>query len=121
MERTRVYSKVKQLVLLFFFMFPVLGDAQTIEISGTVLDSGKTPIIGASVLEKGTTNGIITDIDGNFTLSVSPNGTLSISYVGYQTQEIHINGKTVFNITLKEDNELLDEVIVVGYGTMKKK
>ena len=120
MERTRVYSKVKQLVLLFFFMFPVLGDAQTIEISGTVLDSGKTPIIGASVLEKGTTNGIITDIDGNFTLSVSPNGTLSISYVGYQTQEIHINGKTVFNITLKEDNELLDEVIVVGYGTMKK-
>ena len=82
MERTRVYSKVKQLVLLFFFMFPVLGDAQTIEISGTVLDSGKTPIIGASVLEKGTTNGIITDIDGNFTLSVSPNGTLSISYVG---------------------------------------
>lgn len=120
MERTRVYSKVKQLMLLFFFMFPVLGDAQTIEISGTVLDSGKTPIIGASVLEKGTTNGIITDIDGNFTLSVSPNGTLSISYVGYQTQEIHINGKTVFNITLKEDNELLDEVIVVGYGTMKK-
>ena len=120
MERTRVYSKVKQLVLLFFFMFPVLGDAQTIDISGTVLDSGKTPIIGASVLEKGTTNGIITDIDGNFTLSVSPNGTLSISYVGYQTQEIHINGKTVFNITLKEDNELLDEVIVVGYGTMKK-
>ena len=120
MERTRVYSKVKQLVLLFFFMFPVLGDAQTIEISGTVLDSGKTPIIGASVLEKGTTNGIITDIDGNFTLSVSPNGTISISYVGYQTQEIHINGKTVFNITLKEDNELLDEVIVVGYGTMKK-
>lgn len=120
MERTRVYSKVKQLVLLFFFMFPVLGDAQTIEISGTVLDSGKTPIIGASVLEKGTTNGIITDIDGNFTLSVSPNGTLSISYVGYQTQEIHINGKIVFNITLKEDNELLDEVIVVGYGTMKK-
>lgn len=120
MERTRVYPKVKQLVLLFFFMFPVLGDAQTIEISGTVLDSGKTPIIGASVLEKGTTNGIITDIDGNFTLSVSPNGTISISYVGYQTQEIHINGKTVFNITLKEDNELLDEVIVVGYGTMKK-
>lgn len=120
MERTRVYSKVMQLVLLFFFMFPVLGFAQTIEISGTVLDSGKTPIIGASVLEKGTTNGIITDIDGNFTLSVSPNGVLSISYVGYQTQEIPINGKTVFNITLKEDNELLDEVIVVGYGTMKK-
>ena len=78
------------------------------------------PIIGASVLEKGTTNGIITDFDGNFNLSVSPNGTLSISYVGYKTQEIPVNGKTRFNVTLVEDTELLDEVVVVGYGTMKK-
>lgn len=109
-----------QLVLLLSFMCPVLGFSQTIEITGTVLDGSKMPIIGASVLEKGTTNGIITDFDGNFNLSVSPNGTLSISYVGYKTQEIPVNGKTRFNVTLVEDTELLDEVVVVGYGTMKK-
>ena len=109
-----------QLVLLLSFMCPVLGFAQNIEITGTVLDGSKMPIIGASVLEKGTTNGIITDFDGNFNLSVSPNGTLSISYVGYKTQEIPVNGKTRFNVTLVEDTELLDEVVVVGYGTMKK-
>ena len=120
MVKTRSYSKVMQLVLLLSFMCPVLGFAQNIEITGTVLDGSKMPIIGASVLEKGTTNGIITDFDGNFNLSVSPNGTLSISYVGYKTQEIPVNGKTRFNVTLVEDTELLDEVVVVGYGTMKK-
>lgn len=120
MVKTRSYSKVMQLVLLLSFMCPVLGFSQTIEITGTVLDGSKMPIIGASVLEKGTTNGIITDFDGNFNLSVSPNGTLSISYVGYKTQEIPVNGKTRFNVTLVEDTELLDEVVVVGYGTMKK-
>lgn len=120
MVKTRSYSKVMQLVLLLSFMCPVWGVAQTIEISGTVLDGSKMPVIGASVLEKGTTNGIITDFDGNFNLSVSPNGTLSISYVGYKTQEIPVNGQTRFNVTLIEDTELLDEVVVVGYGTMKK-
>lgn len=120
MVKTRSYSKVMQLVLLLSFMCPVLGFAQNIEITGTVLDGSKMPIIGASVLEKGTTNGIITDFDGNFNLSVSPNGTLSISYVGYKTQEIPVNGQTRFNVTLIEDTELLDEVVVVGYGTMKK-
>ena len=120
MVKTRTYSKVMQLVLLLSFMFPVLGFAQTIEITGTVLDNSSTPVIGASVLEKGTTNGIITDFDGKFKLSVSKNATLSISYVGYKPQEIPVNGQTVFNITLKEDNELLDEVVVIGYGTQKK-
>lgn len=120
MAKTRIQSKVMQLVLLLSFMFPVFGFAQTIEITGTVSDGDNMPVIGASVLEKGTTNGIITDLDGKFKLSVSPNGTLSISYVGYQTQEVPINNQTVFNITLKEDTELLDEVVVVGYGTMKK-
>ncbi|WP_287677004.1 TonB-dependent receptor [Bacteroides sp.] len=120
MVKTRSYSKVMQLVLLLSFMCPILGFAQNIEITGTVLDGSKMPIIGASVLEKGTTNGIITDFDGNFNLSVSPNGTLSISYVGYKTQEIPVNGQTRFNVTLIEDTELLDEVVVVGYGTMKK-
>ena len=71
-------------------------------------------------MEKGTTNGIITDVDGNFTLNVSPNRKLQVSYVGYQTQEITIGSNRTLRITLKEDSELLDEVVVVGYGTMKK-
>lgn len=120
MESKRNRLKVWQCVLLFAFMFPVLGFAQTIQVKGTVVDGTGMSVIGASVLEKGTTNGVITDIDGNFELAVSPNGTLQISYVGFQAQEIPVNNQTSFKVTLKEDTEMLDEVIVVGYGTMKK-
>lgn len=84
------------------------------------MDVQGEPVIGATVMEKGTTNGIITDVDGNFTLNVSPNRKLQVSYVGYQTQEITIGSNRTLRITLKEDSELLDEVVVVGYGTMKK-
>ena len=120
MESKRNRLKVWQCVLLFAFMFPVLGFAQTIQVKGTVVDGSGMSVIGASVLEKGTTNGVITDIDGNFELAVSPKGTLQISYVGFQTQEIPVNNQTTFKVTLKEDTEMLDEVIVVGYGVMKK-
>ena len=94
--------------------------AQTIQLTGLVTDAANEPIIGASVVEKGTTNGVITDFDGNFALSVSPKATIIISYVGYATQEVPVNGKTNIRVTLKEDTEMLDEVVVVGYGTMKK-
>jgi TonB-linked SusC/RagA family outer membrane protein len=77
-------------------------------------------VIGASVLEQGTTNGTITDIEGNFTLKVSPQGKLVISFIGYQSQTINIDGKTRFTITLKDDTQLLSEVVVVGYGTQRK-
>ena len=84
-------------------------------------DATGEPIIGASILVKGTSNGVITDIDGNFTLSnVAPTATLLVSYVGYKTQEIRVDGKTSFNIVLAEDAEVLDEVVVVGYGVQKK-
>ena len=88
-------------------------------ITGTVVDENGEPVIGASVVVKGTTNGTITDFDGKFQLS-DASGTLVVSYIGYQTQEIAINGKKTFQITLKEDSEILDEVVVVGYGTQKK-
>ena len=120
MERKRSYLKVWQCLFLLALMFPVFGFAQTIQVNGTVLDASGESVIGASVLEKGTTNGVITDLDGKFQLEVSAKGTLQISYVGFQTQEIPVNNKKVFNITLKEDSEMLEEVIVVGYGTMKK-
>ena len=92
---------------------------QTKKITGVVSDA-MGPIIGANVLEKGTTNGVITDIDGNFALNVKPGATIVVSFIGYVSQEIKITNQTTVNITLKEDSEMLDEVVVVGYGTMKK-
>ncbi len=93
----------------------------TKKITGTVVDA-QGPVIGASVVEKGKTgNGVITDFDGNFTLNVSPDATIVISYVGYETQEIKVGNQSSFNITLSEDDSVLDEVVVIGYGTMKKK
>ena len=93
----------------------------TKKITGTVVDA-QGPVIGASVVEKGKTgNGVITDFDGKFTLNVNPGATIVVSYVGYQTQEIKVGNQSSINITLKEDDALLDEVVVVGYGTMKKK
>ena len=91
---------------------------QTTNITVTIVDSKGEPIIGANVVQKGTTNGTITDVDGKATLNVKPGSTLQISFVGYQTQEVKVSKDT--RIVLKDDNELLDEVVVVGYGTQKK-
>lgn len=96
----------------------VTEQLQTQIVNGLVVDVNGEPVIGASVVEKGTTNGGITDINGKFTLNVKPGSTLQISFVGYQTQEVKAT-KTV-KVVLKEDSELLSEVVVVGYGTQKK-
>ena len=86
-------------------------------ISGRITDTSGEPVIGASVVVKGTTNGTITDFDGKFSLNAPAQGTLTISYIGYKKMEISINGQRTVNVTLKEDTEILDEVVVVGYGT----
>lgn len=92
------------------------------KVHGVVKDVNGEPIIGANVVVKGNpSNGTITDLNGNFDLSVTSNTSLQVSYIGYNTQELFVGKKTDFNIVLKEDTELLDEVVVVGYGTMKKK
>lgn len=89
-------------------------------ITGTIVDEHGEPVIGANVVEKGTTNGVTTDIDGKFSLSVPDNATLQISYIGYMGQEIAVENQSLFNIILREDTQTLDEVVVVGYGTQKK-
>lgn len=95
---------------------------QNQQIKGQVVDKDGIPIIGANIMEKGTTNGTITDLDGNFTLSVSStSAVLVVSYIGYVSQEIEVGNAQSLNIVLKEDTETLDEVVVVGYGTQKKK
>lgn len=100
---------------------PFLGaQNSTIKVKGVVNDA-MGPVIGASIVEKGNAgNGTITDIDGNFSLNVSSNSTLIVSFVGYKAQEIPVAGKTFFTIDLKEDNEMLEEVVVVGFATQKK-
>lgn len=89
-------------------------------VKGRVVDVTGEPVIGASVVMKGTTTGTITDMDGNFSLPNASKGILVVSFIGYKTQEIATDGKTPVNVTLKEDSELLEEVVVVGYGTQKK-
>ena len=79
------------------------------------------PVIGANIIEVGTTNGTVTDVDGNFSLSVADNATIRISYIGYLEQDVRTAGRAAFNITLAEDTQALEEIVVVGYGTVKKK
>lgn len=89
-------------------------------ITGTVVDNFGDPVIGANIIEKGTTNGFVTDIDGNFSISVPSSAILQVSYIGFLTQEIRVSDQTTFHIVLIEDSQNLDEVVVVGYGTQKK-
>ena len=90
-------------------------------VTGVVVDASGVPLIGVNVLEKGTTNGTITDFDGKFTLNVSsPNAKLVISYIGYVSQEVSAPKNGELKVVLKEDTETLEEVVVVGYGTQKK-
>ena len=105
-------------VLLLLLCVPIFAQSQ-VRVTGKVIDNLGEPMIGVSILEKGTTNGVVTDIDGNYSLNAKEGGTLVFSYVGYITQEHPVTGGTL-NITLKEDAETLDELVVVGYGVQKK-
>lgn len=100
---------------------PQVIQQQKKRITGTVTDPKGEAIIGANVVEKGTANGTITDLDGKFALDVAEKGSLQITYIGYNNQELAFEGKSIFAIQLMEDTEILDEVIVVGYGTAKKR
>ena len=118
-QTTPRFKCIGMLLTLALILIGQVAQAQSKQVTGVVKDE---TVIGASVLEKGTpSNGTITDMDGNFKLTVSNgNATLQISFVGYQTQEISLNGKSSIAVTLKEDSEMLEEVVVVGYGAQKK-
>lgn len=109
-----------RLMLFMAFLIPLGAFAQSIQLRGTVTDTTGEPIIGASVVEKGTTNGLITDLDGKFTLTIHPNATIIVSYVGYKTQDVVTKGEKEIRVMLQEDAQMLDETVVIGYGTMKK-
>ena len=117
-----ILSLVKGMIFLLMWTLSVCVLAQNITVRGTVTDNSGEPLIGVTVQVQGTTPGAVTDIDGNFSLpNVPANATLEISYVGMVSQRIAVNGRTTFNITLTEDVEALEEVVVVGYGVQKKR
>ena len=118
-------NKVKNMrswLLMLFAAISLGVSAQTITVKGNVKDTTGEPIIGASVVEKGnTTNGTITDLDGNYSIKVPSKATLTISYIGMKTQDIAVKGQSQINVTLSDDTQALDEVVVIGYGTVAKK
>lgn len=117
--RNTGWKRLAGLALLLLLCVPFAMAQSQVRVTGKVIDNYGEPMIGVSILEKGTTNGVVTDIDGNYTLNATKGGTLVFSYVGYVTQEHPIAAGTL-NITLVEDSETLDELVVVGYGVQKK-
>lgn len=117
--------KKNKLVYVVFMILPMLllsfwTNAQTIEVKGVVTDEGGTPMVGVNVVVKGTTNGLITDLNGQYQISADSKSTLSFSFIGYKTQDILVSNQKQINVKLVPDNLQVDEVVVVGYGTMKK-
>ena len=108
------------MALFLLCLFPLGAMAQSL-VKGTVNDEAGEPIIGATVKVLGSNEATITDFDGNFSINAASNATLSISYVGYVTQEVKVGGRNNVSVTLAEDNTTLNDVVVIGYGTMKKK
>jgi TonB-linked SusC/RagA family outer membrane protein len=101
-------------------LIPLWAFGQNAVVKGSVKDTNGDGIIGASVLQKGTTNGTVTDLDGNFTLNVPKNSVLQVSFIGYKTAEVPVAGKSSLTVTLVEDSKALEEVVVIGYGTARK-
>lgn len=120
-QRSGVISSLfRMLTLSLFVLCTTVVFAQQKTIKGIVVDATGEPLIGVNVSVKGTTIGIITDIDGKYTLEVPTNATLVFSYIGYRTQELSVGNQTTINITMQEDTQNIDEVVVVGYGVQKK-
>lgn len=123
-ERTKPFSKKVHFITYFLMFFLLIGSnayAQNkITVKGVVTDGNGEPLIGATVAEKGTTNAMMTGIDGDYTLSVLPNGTLTVTYIGFHPQEVAVNGQTSINVTLVEDSKILDEVVVTALGIKRE-
>ncbi len=109
-----------KILLLLAIVFSTFAMAQS-QVTGIVLDDNNSPLPGASIIEEGTTNGVVSDFDGNFAISVNnSNGTLTVSYIGYETKKIALDGSSTYSITLAESSTGLDEVVVIGYGSVKR-
>ena len=122
-----LFNKVRFRALILLMLLCTLFSASVygqdgFTVSGTVVDEVGVPLPGASIIEKGTTNGVVSDFDGNYSFEVAnSNATLTISYIGFEAQEVPINGNSVINVTMQSTASTLDEVVLVGYGAVKKK
>lgn len=120
-NQSRSWGMLHRLLLLALFAFLSIGAMAQNKVSGTVVDQKGEPIIGASVIIQGTTQGSVTDLDGHFTIpNVPAKGTIVVSYIGFKTQHVAVNGRTQITVKLQDDAETLDELVVVGYGQMRK-
>lgn len=117
MRNARIFKSLR--LLFLFFLIPALAFSQNISVNGVVKDIAGEPIIGVSVVESGTTNGTITDTDGKFSISLSPQGKLTFSFIGFVMQTINVSGRNRIDVILEEDNKMLEEVVVIGYGTQR--
>ncbi len=119
----KVCKEIRYLTALLVMMTISLSAlAQNIAVSGTVLDELGDPLIGAKVMQVGAQkNAVLTDIEGNFNIKVPAKATLEVSYVGYDVVKVEVNGRTNIEIQLKPNTQMLDEVVAIGYGTVKKK
>ena len=121
MEKKFYHKKCKRALFYLFTIVSFGLCAQNVTVSGTINDSSGVPLAGATVVEVGTTKGTQTDFDGNYSISVASEGALQFSYIGFTPQTVPVNGQNTIDIVLKEDAQSLDEVVVVGYGTAKKR
>ena len=116
-----ILGNAKKTLILFSIILGLQSAVAQITVTGTVNDETGTPLHGVTVIEKGTTNGLSTDFDGNYTITVSgPSSTLVFSYIGYLSQEVALNGRNSVTISLEVDTQRLDEVVIIGYGAQKK-
>lgn len=123
-SRERVYLQVEKgyIVLVPVPVKQEQTEATSKKIQGVIVDTNGDPVIGASIQEKGVVGkGTVSDLDGKFNLSVASNAVLLISYIGFQSLEVKVGNRTSLSLVLKEDHQLLDEVVVIGYGTMEKR
>ena len=120
MRKKNFCKKSQIIIFLVLLSFSFSAHAQISNLQGRVVDADNIPLIGVNVIQKGTTNGIVTDIDGNFSIDVPVNSTIVFSYIGFSDEEVVWDGSGDLNIVLSEDSELLDELVVVGYGTQKR-
>ena len=120
MKHSQTGIATKLLFLMAGLLFAFTLKAQTISVSGVVSDPSGEPLIGASILAEGTSQGTATNIDGEYTLNVAPNATLVFSYVGYDVQKVPVDGRSTINVTMTENSVMLNEVVAIGYGKVKK-
>lgn len=119
-EKNRGLVRFLLMSLLLSILILPAHAQDRVTVSGQLTDSSQTPLIGASVIEKGTTNGVTTDADGRYQISVKPDGVIDFSFIGYKPQSLAVMNRTEINVTMEEDATMIGEVVAIGYGSQRK-